>query len=133
MPKDKAAPLAGISEATYHNWMSSARKIWAAMREAYQEENAKEIELSGLDVLYLELLEAVALAEAEFIQEGTQVILDEGPAGYKFIMSRIFRSIYGNKLDVGLNAEPVQLTLELPQMIETPAQNEPEQLSEPKQ
>lgn len=133
MPKDKAAPLAGISEATYHNWMASARKLWHAMQEEYEKENAKEIELSELDVLYLELLEAVALAESEFIREGTQVILAEGPAGYKFIMSRILRSIYGDKMDVGVSTEPVQLTLELPNMIESDAQKDPEQIGTPKQ
>ena len=80
----------------------------------------------------MELLEAVGLAEAEFIKEGLDVILAEGPPGYRWALPRLFRKIFGDKTEVNLSAEPVQLTLELPNAIETPAQNEPEQIEPPK-
>ncbi len=133
MPKDKAAPLAGISEATYHNWMRNGREVVNAIEEANQVQNAIHFECTELDQLYLELLEAVTLAESEFIKEGLDVILTEGPPGYRWALPRLFRKIFGDKLEVGVQTEPVQLELVLPGMITKDAENEPKQLEEPEQ
>jgi len=129
MPKDKAAQLAGISEATYYNWMSTARGISEAREKALGKEDAQYIELPEIDKLYLELLEAVGLADAEFIREGLQEILKEGPPGYKWALARLFRKIFGDKIEVGIDTEPVQLLLELPNMITNDAEKEPKRIT----
>ena len=130
MPKEQAAKLAGISPATYHVWMNKARELTTAISEANENENAIDIEINETDYYLLEFLEAVMAAQAEFIYEATQSIRSEGPNGFKWLLSRLFRKQYGEKIIVDSD-EGFQLTLELPGLIPTDAQKEPEQIERP--
>lgn len=130
MPKDQSAKLAGISEATFHIWMNKARELTITISEANEKENAIDIEMSENDYYLLEFLEAVLAAEAEFVYEATKSIREEGPSGYKWLLSRIFRKQYGEKITVDSD-EGIQLQLELPGLIDHLAQKEPEQIGRP--
>ncbi len=111
VPKKRAAMLVGVSEATFYNWMSKAKTIMKGM-----EEGEPEIEqLSDDDYLFLELLESVSMAEAEFIAEGVKVIKREGPAGYRWLLSRMHPEEYGDKLQVdGSIKEQMTYQIKLP-------------------
>ena len=121
--KDRAANLAGISVATYHNWMAKGREIVTEMEKAQESDEITEIVLQEHEILYLDLLEAVAVGEAEFIRAGTASIRAEGPAGYKWLMSRLFPKHYGEKISTG-SGEPLKLQLTLPGMVKTDTQGQ---------
>ncbi len=111
MPKDRAAILAGISESTFHSWLSDARRNVEKMGEEEEgEEEGEAIELNERDTLLLEFLEAVAIAEAKFIKDAVDSIRGEGPAGYKWLLEKLFRTEFGSQLEGG---EPIPLQLEL--------------------
>ncbi|MBW7992833.1 MAG: hypothetical protein FVQ84_22825 [Planctomycetes bacterium] len=110
--------------------MNKARELTTAISEANENENAIDIEINETDYYLLEFLEAVMAAQAEFIYEATQSIRSEGPSGFKWLLSRLFRQQYGEKITVDSD-EGNQLTLELPGLIPTDAQKEPEQIERP--
>lgn len=107
-PKQRAAPLSGISERTFYNWMERGNAVLELV------EKNPESEVSEEEYLYLQLLQSVQLAEAEFIRKAIKTISEEGPAGYKWLLARIFKDEFG---DAPEGQKPVNIQLELPGLL----------------
>ncbi len=106
MPKTRAAAIVGIAKSTFYSWMEKAE----------QEGNE--------GTLYVELMDTVAMAQAEFMQEGIQEIIEEGPSGYRWLLSKLFAE-FSDRVAIDLpNTMKLQIGLpgmgpgELPDEIE---------------
>lgn len=111
VPKHRAAPLAGISRRTFYYWMKKANEALDII------EKEEDYVLTETQVLYIALLHGVNRAEATLIHDGVKRIIAEGPAGYKWLLSKLFREDFGDSLELRERL-PAEIQLELPTLLE---------------
>lgn len=110
MPETKAAAMVGISKASYFGWKRKALEIDPGSVQEGEE-------------IYLELLDRVEKAQAEFVKKAVISIAQEGPSGYRWLLARLFRKEFGDEAAT-LPMTGV-LQLQLPGMIEPENEEQP--------
>ena len=115
VPMNHAASLAGISKSTMYNWLDIARND---IEKAGENDDL----LDGN--LYVDLLDTIAKAHAQFIADGIEEVKKDGPSAYKWLLAKHHREEFGE-----IPAPPVDLGLVKLQMV-LPGLAEPEKLEE---
>lgn len=109
MPKKYAASEAGISEATYYNWMSKAQEI--------DTEEPTETEK-----LFLMLIEYCERACAGYVKDAIKRITAEA-GGDKWMLSKLDRKQFGDHIEIETEL-PNMIQLIMPGIAKTPEEKE---------
>ena len=105
VPPGRACAIVGISTSVYYKWLAQARE------DISKAENDTQL-LD--DNLFVELMDTIAKAEGELIAEGMAAIKKEGPAGWKWMLARLFRKEFGEQQHITGDLGSVQLTFDVP-------------------